>query len=158
MARHDPSVGGKVSSSQSAWAGYLGTTKSGTSIYNIKNQINKRLTGWKSRVNGYVVKSIKGWSDGTWRARFQDTIVKKRAPIVLHPKLSSKVSDYVPAGTSTGGHFNVGVGYAMNGGQMKAWIFEPYNFGGKLKTKLVWDRISMIKKAHDAHPQKNIAF
>ncbi|WP_158025216.1 hypothetical protein, partial [Bowdeniella nasicola] len=140
----------------SAWAGYLGTTKAGTSIYNIKTQVNKRLTGWKNRVNGYVVKSIKGWNDTTWRARFRETIVKKRALIVLHPKLNSGNSDYVPRGKSTGGHFNVGAGYLENG---KVLIFEPYSFGGSVQAKMVWDRVGQVAKANQNNTsQRNIAY
>lgn len=142
MGLHDPVVKNTMSHTQAAWATRLGTTTAGTSIYNFKNAVNSHMTGWKNRVNGYVVKSISGWTVNNWITQLGNTIYVKRAPMILHPKLNSSVSNYVPAGKSTGGHFNVAYGWTgYANGNVTVHIFEPYSFDGALPQVLVNDSV-----------------
>lgn len=159
MSWHDPVVGSTISHSQAQWASWLGTTTSGTSIWSIKDQINLRLTGWRDRVNYYIVNSVQGWSLSTWYNRVLTTVGTKRAPIQLHPKFDGSHSSYIPSSYTSAGHFNVGEGYELNtDGTMRVLIFEPWNPGGLLPQKLLWERLDYVEYQNEIHPLHNIAY
>lgn len=158
MSYHDPVVKNSISHSQTTWASWLGTTTAGTGIYNIRTQVNNRLTGFKNRVGGYGVHSVASWTVGDWANRFSVTTRTKQAPIVLHPKLTSSNSTYIPAGWSTGGHFNVGVGYRTYSSGSDGWIFEPWAADGSVP-KFVWESMSNIRTQNLANSShRNIAY
>lgn len=159
MSYHDPKVKNDISHKQSDWATWIGTTTAGSNISAMKNQINKRLTGYSANVGGYSVFGIASWSEGTWQARFANTTYTKQAPILLHPKLTSTNSSYISSSKwNTGGHFNVGVGYKTESSGSHAWIFEPYAGDGSI-SKFVWETMKNVRQQNlDNSSWRNIAY
>ena len=160
FAWNDPVVGNTVSHSQSTWAGYLGTTTSGTAITSMVAQINNRLPGWRNRVNTYIVGSIATWSLSTWQTRVSTTIGSYQAPLLLHPVLTSGNSSYIPAGWNTGGHLNMGEGYGrdINTNAQYVRVFEPYSAGGQIPN-VVWESTANIRQQNlDNYNFRNIGY
>lgn len=159
MSYHDPVVKNTISHTQSQWASWIGTTTAGSNINTMKNQINARLTGYSKNVGGYSVFSISSWTVGTWQSRFANTTYTKKAPILLHPKLTVGNSSYIPsAAWNTGGHFNVGVGYKTYSSGSEAWIFEPYAADGSID-KFVWEMMGNVRQQNlDNSSWRNIAY
>ncbi|MCW2772921.1 MAG: hypothetical protein JWN91_1247 [Nocardioides sp.] len=113
--------------SQEHWAQRLGTTTSGTSIYDMVRVVNQS-TGWdgKDHAGPYVVLDIGKYSFTQWELLMMRHIHDYQAPVVLHPILLKQFYPYVDDDAS--GHFQVGRGYAKNGDKPDALsYFEPWN-------------------------------
>ncbi|GAW52026.1 MULTISPECIES: C39 family peptidase [unclassified Nocardioides] len=113
--------------SQGHWAQQLGTTTSGTSIYDMVRVVNKS-TGWdgKDHAGPYVVLDIGKYSFTQWELLMMRHIHDYQAPVVLHPILLKQFYPYLDDDAS--GHFQVGRGYAKNGDKPDALsYFEPWN-------------------------------
>lgn len=157
FAWNDPQVGNTISHSQTVWAGWLGTTTSGTAITSMVAQINLRLPGWKAAVNSYIVGSVSSWSLATWQSRISTTIGSYHAPLLLHPRLTPSNSSYIPAGMGTSGHFNMGSGYGVENGAQWVRIFEPYSGGGQIPN-VVWESTANVRTQNLANALQNIGY
>jgi hypothetical protein len=112
---------------QGHWAQRLGTTTSGTSIYDMVRVVNQS-TGWdgKDHAGPYVVLDIGKYSFTQWELLMMRHIHDYQAPVVLHPILLKQFYPYLDDDAS--GHFQVGRGYAKNGDKPDALsYFEPWN-------------------------------
>ncbi|WP_182524906.1 C39 family peptidase [Nocardioides dongkuii] len=114
-------------SSQGGWARKLGTTTSGSSIWDMVRVTNES-TGWdrKSHAGPYVVLDIGDWSYREWKTLLMRHLADYRAPVVLHPILLERFYPYLDDDAS--GHFQVGRGYTRRPGKpVKISYFEPWN-------------------------------
>jgi hypothetical protein len=113
--------------SQEHWAQRLGTTTSGTSIYDMVRVVNQS-TGWdgKDHAGPYVVLDIGKYSFTQWELLMMRHIHDYQAPVVLHPILLKQFYPYLDDDAS--GHYQVGRGYAKNGDKPDVLsYFEPWN-------------------------------
>jgi hypothetical protein len=113
--------------SQDHWAQRLGTTTSGTSIYDMVRVVNQS-TGWdgKDHAGPYVVLDIGKYSFTQWELLMMRHIHDYQAPVVLHPILLKQFYPYLDDDAS--GHYQVGRGYAKNGDKPDVLsYFEPWN-------------------------------
>ncbi|MEV4517441.1 C39 family peptidase [Dactylosporangium sp. NPDC049525] len=145
---------------QAYWADVLNVGPGGsTYVYDLKDAINT-YTNWDRTdyAGKYIVISITSWTDADWARIMRNHIVDRRSPVQLHPKLSPAVSSYYPGTTS--GHFDVGEGYYINGGNIS--IFEPA--GGAAQNYVypslfATETITNVRKANLANTgQRNIAY
>lgn len=113
--------------SQDHWAGRLGTTRSGSSIWDMVRVVNQD-TGWGGAdyAGPYIVLDISGYSYKQWRTLMMRHITDYRAPVVLHPVLLKRYFPYLDDDAS--GHFQVGRGYRKRGDKPdRLGFFEPWN-------------------------------
>lgn len=160
FAWNDPRRGNELSphgyATQGFWAGRLGTTTAGTSIYALKDNINEHLT-WKDLVFHYVVVSHLGWSVERWQSLFRSHFYPGfAAPVQLHPDLDPSNNRF---GLSTGGHFNVARGYNFDVSE-PVWfiyIWEPAGGGSGVPVEYVEYHANVIA-ANRNHSMDNIAY
>ncbi|WP_243056335.1 hypothetical protein [Nocardioides sp. SR21] len=117
----------KEAQPQQHWAKRLGTTTSGTSIYDMVRVVN-RATGWDNAKHAgpYIVLDIGKYSYAKWMLLMMRHIHDYRAPVVLHPILLKRYYPYLDDDAS--GHFQVGRGFAQRGAKTdKLGYFEPWN-------------------------------
>ena len=147
--------------SQGFWADRLGTTRSGTSISAIVEQINA-TTGWDrdSRAGPYIVLDVSDYSFRDWILLQMRHIVDYRAPVVMHPLLLTRYYPYLDDDAS--GHFQVGRGYDKRGGRPTVvGYFEPWNQqrfdpSEPYIARVQWRMAYRSYRANLAHPQANI--
>ncbi|UYM04079.1 cysteine peptidase family C39 domain-containing protein [Solicola gregarius] len=147
---------------QSLWARRLGTTTSGSGIWNMVAAVNK-YTGFdkKKYAGKYIVLDISGYGYKKWLSLNKRHYAKYRAPIVMHPVLDARYFDYLH-GYSGGGHFQVGRGYNNRGknpatiGLFEPWNPRRFNSSAPYVARLQYHRAYMSYLANKAHPQQNI--
>ena len=113
--------------SQDHWAQRLGTTTSGTSIYDMVRVVNES-TGWdgKDHAGPYIVLDIGKYSFAQWMLLMMRHIHDYTAPVVLHPILLKQFYPYLDDDAS--GHYQVGRGYSKRGTKPDLLgYFEPWN-------------------------------
>ena len=109
------------------WANHMHTTTSGTAITDMVRVVN-RSTGWDrpDHAGKYIVLDIKNWSTQQFFTLMQKHIAQYRAPVILHPQLSTRYFPYLPYSGS--GHFQVGRAYkTTKAGVQEIGYFEPWN-------------------------------
>ncbi|UPK76207.1 hypothetical protein MU582_06080 [Nocardioidaceae bacterium SCSIO 66511] len=154
--------GGKKPRPQKLWASRLGTTTSGTGIYNMVANVNKHTGFDKKKYAGkYIVLDISDYGYKKWLSLNKRHYARYRAPIVMHPVLDARYFDYLK-GYSGGGHFQVGRGYNNRGknpatiGLFEPWNPRRFNSSAPYVARLQYHRAYMSYLANKAHPQQNI--
>ena len=154
--------GGKKPKPQKLWAKRLGTTTSGTGIWNMVAAVNK-YTGFDKQgyAGRYIVLDISDWGYGKWLQLHRRHYAQYNAPIVMHPVLKAQYFPYMK-GWSGSGHFQVGRGYNNRGkNPATLGLFEPYNprrFNSSAPhvARLQYPRAYPNYLANQDHPQQNI--
>ncbi|MGZ4452850.1 MAG: C39 family peptidase [Nocardioides sp.] len=143
------------------WASKLHTTTGGTAITDMVRVVN-RSTGWDDAAHAgtYVVLDVRGWSTAQFYALMQKHIAQYRAPVILHPLLSTRYFPYLPYSGS--GHYQVGRGYRTTAdGVKEIGYFEPWNpqrFHPSVPyvSRVQWLPVSNVLAANKANSLHNI--
>lgn len=147
--------------SQEYWAKRLGTTTSGTSIYEMVRVTNES-TGYdaEERAGTYITLDIGDYSWVKWWQLQVRHIARYKAPVILHPILLKRYYPYLDDDAS--GHFQVGRGYDANGDRANTIsFFEPWNqarFDPSEPSiaRVQWRDAYKSYRANLAHPAHNI--
>lgn len=147
--------------SQDHWAGRLGTTRSGSSIWDMVRVVNQD-TGWGGvdHAGPYIVLDISDYSYQHWRTLMMRHITDYRAPVVLHPVLLKQFYPYLDDDAS--GHFQVGRGYSKRGDRPdRLGFFEPWNQqrfdpSEPYIERVQWRSAYRSYRANQAHFQHNV--
>lgn len=147
--------------SQDHWADRLGTTTSGTSIYEMVRVTNES-TGYdaEDRAGTYIVLDIGDYSWAKWWQLQVRHIATYKAPVILHPVLLKRYYPYLSDDAS--GHYQVGRGYNANGDDANLIsFFEPWNqarFDPSEPSiaRVQWREAYKSYRANLAHPAHNI--
>lgn len=147
--------------SQEYWAKRLGTTTSGTSIYEMVRVTNE-ATGYDSedRAGTYITLDIGDYSWPKWWQLQVRHIADYKAPVILHPVLLKRYYPYLDDDAS--GHYQVGRGYNANGDDANLIsFFEPWNqarFDPSEPSiaRVQWRQAYKSYRANLAHPAHNI--
>jgi len=143
------------------WAKRLHTTSGGTAITDMVRVVN-RSTGWdrSDHAGTYVVLDVRGWSTSQFYTLMQKHIAQYRAPVILHPLLSTRYFPYLPYSGS--GHYQVGRGYrTTKDGVQEIGYFEPWNpqrFHPYVPyvSRVQWLPVSNVLAANKANSLHNI--
>lgn len=151
--------GSNVRVRQGIWARRLGTTEDGTSITSMVRTINA-YTSW-DRAGKYAVVSVSGWTLTEWFGGVVHRTYVARRPVLLHPVLLRQYFPYLDRDGK--GHFQVGRGYDLSGGERTDWrisYYEPWNQQRFHSTQRYIPRVQWRKainswRANLAHPAQN---
>ncbi|WP_109506687.1 C39 family peptidase [Nocardioides speluncae] len=147
--------------SQEYWAKRLGTTTSGSSIYEMVRVTNE-ATGYdnEDRAGTYITLDIGDYTWPKWWQLQVRHIAGYRAPVILHPILLKRFYPYLDEDAS--GHYQVGRGYNANGDDVNLIsFFEPWNqarFDPSEPSiaRVQWRQAYKSYRANLAHPAHNI--
>jgi len=146
---------------QDHWASKLGTTTSGTSIYDMVRVTNGN-TGWDlpSHAGKYVVLDVGGFTFQEWLLLNMKHVVDFTAPMIYHPILLKQFYPYLDDDAS--GHYQVGRGYLEQEGKpTEVSYFEPWNQqlfdpSEPFIKRVQWRDAYKSYRANLAHPMQNI--
>jgi len=146
---------------QDHWATKLGTTTSGTSIFDMVRVTNGN-TGWDlpSHAGKYVVLDIGDFTYEQWLLLNMRHIVDYRAPLIYHPVLLKQFYPYLDDDAS--GHYQVGRGYLERADRpTEVSYFEPWNQqrfdpSEPFISRVQWRDAFKSYRGNLAHPAHNI--
>lgn len=146
--------------SQKYWAGRLGTTTSGSSVWDMVRVTNE-ATGWdrEAYAGKYIVLNIGDYTFRRWMNLMKRHYADYRAPVILHPVLRKRYYSYLDDDAS--GHFQVGRGYDTRGAYQRIGYFEPWNqqrfdSSEPYIARRQWHRAYYSYQANQAHPAQNL--
>ena len=150
-----------VDRGQDYWAGKLGTTTSGTSIFDMVRVTNAD-TGWDDTVHAgkYVVLDVGDFTFQQWLLLTMKHVVDYQAPLIYHPILLKQFYPYLDDDAS--GHYQVGRGYLEREGKpTEVSYFEPWNQqrfdpSEPYISRVQWRDAYRSYRANLAHPAHNI--
>jgi hypothetical protein len=146
---------------QDYWASKLGTTTSGTSIYDMVRVTNGN-TGWDlpSHAGKYVVLDVGGFTFQQWLLLTMKHVIDYTAPMIYHPILLKQFYPYLDDDAS--GHYQVGRGYLEQEGKpTEVSYFEPWNQqlfdpSEPFIKRVQWRDAYKSYRANLAHPAHNM--
>jgi hypothetical protein len=150
-----------VDQGQDYWAGRLGTTSAGTSIFDMVRVTNGD-TGWDQpdHAGKYVVMDIGDFTFQQWLLLNMKHVIDYRAPLIYHPILLKEFYPYLDDNAS--GHYQVGRGYLERDGKpTEVSYFEPWNQqrfdpSEPYIKRVQWRAAYRSYRANLAHPAHNI--
>jgi hypothetical protein len=150
-----------VDRGQDYWAGKLGTTSAGTSIFDMVRVTNAN-TGWDDSTHAgkYVVLDVGDFTFQQWLLLTMKHVVDYTAPLIYHPILLKQFYPYLDDDAS--GHYQVGRGYLERDGKpTEVSYFEPWNQqrfdpSEPFISRVQWRAAYRSYRANLAHPAHNI--